>query len=110
MKKILLCIFSFIILLISCSKDDKPIDNLSKEQTVIMFFPWSTNLLPYFMQNISDFETTLQETKMKDERVLVCLATSPHNASLYEIKYNNGQCIADTLKHYSDINFTTEII
>lgn len=53
-------IFIFITLvsltiMISCSSEEEiVVPKEENEQTVIMFFPWSSNLLPYFQQNIKD--------------------------------------------------------
>lgn len=45
----------------SCHDDDKLIDEPT-EQTVIFFMPWSTNMTPYFEQNIADFETAIKQS------------------------------------------------
>ena len=57
-NKLLHIIFIFITLasltiMISCSSEEEiVVPKEENEQTVIMFFPWSSNLLPYFQQNI----------------------------------------------------------
>ena len=53
-NKLLHIIFIFITLaslsiVISCSSEEEiVVPKEENEQTVIMFFPWSSNLLPYF--------------------------------------------------------------
>ena len=54
----------------SCHDDDELIDEPT-EQTVIFFMPWSTNMTPYFEQNIADFETAIKGGLLKNERVIV---------------------------------------
>ncbi len=75
-------------------------------KTTIMFFPWSSNLLPYFQQNIQDFSSVIAQEEMKKQRVIVCLATSPDEMVLIELKRKKKQCVADTLHHYCGISFT----
>lgn len=76
------------------------------EQTVLMFMPWSNNLLTYFKQNIEDMKDAIEEIAPTTERVLVCLAESTTKTSLFELTYENATCTADTLKTYSSPDFT----
>lgn len=91
----------------SCAHDEDIILEEHTKQTVIMFFPWSTNLLSYFRQNIRDFAESIEKGVLKNERVIVCLSSSPYTAELFELKYERGKCITDTLKHYKNQSFTT---
>ena len=43
----------------SCHDDDELIDEPT-EQTVIFFMPWSTNMTPYFKQNIAQHENPIE--------------------------------------------------
>ena len=85
-------IFIFITLvsltiMISCSSEEEiVVPKEENEQTVIMFFPWSSNLLPYFQQNIKDFSKSIEERGSQNARVMVCLATTPNTADLMELK------------------------
>lgn len=111
-KKIsyIVLLLSILASIVSCSKEDEPIyQQRDNEQTIIMFFPWSSNLLPYFRQNIKDFSESIENRGLYAERVLVCIATTPNNAELIELKYDNGKCVPDTLKNYSNVDFTTQI-
>lgn len=91
---------------ISCRDNEDPIiPEKQTEQTIIMFFPWSTNLLSYFQQNIRDFSEAIEKKGLNSERVIVCLSSSPSTAELFELKYKDGKCIADTLKYYQDQSF-----
>ena len=65
-----------------------------------MFFPWSSNLLPYFQQNIKDFSKSIEERGSQNARVMVCLATTPNTADLMELKYDNGSCIGSVEKYW----------
>lgn len=94
----------------SCTQDEDWMNsNKQTDQTIIMFFPWSTNLLSYFQQNIRDFSETIEKGILKNERVIVCLSSSPTTAELFELKYEQGKCITETLKIYQDKSFTSYV-
>lgn len=110
-------IFDFIIatLLIvvgvSCSNGDNP-DGPDGPvtpvgQTVFMFFPWSNSLLSDFRRTVEDMQTVVAQHSMKDERIMVFMATSEREAVLFELKKQNGRCLTDTLRRYSDRPFTS---
>ena len=67
LHKIFLLLLLATFMLTSCHDDDEPIDEPT-EQTVIFFMPWSTNMTPYFEQNIVDFETAIKGGLLKNER------------------------------------------
>lgn len=110
-------IFDFIIatLLIvvgvSCSNGDNPdgpdVPVTPVGQTVFMFFPWSNSLLSDFRRTVEDMQTVVAQRSMKDERVMVFMATSEREAVLFELKKQNGRCLTDTLRRYSDRPFTS---
>ncbi len=107
---VLVASFSFF----SCSSDDDddditPVDNTPKE-TVFFYMPYSGNLYSYFLQNIKAFETAVINNGGLDRKhLMVFIATSATNAYLYEISYNNGTCVHDTLKNYyfASADYTT---
>lgn len=110
-------IFDFIIatLLIvvgvSCSNGDNPdgpdVPVTPVGQTVFMFFPWSNSLLSDFRRTVEDMQTVVAQRSMKDERIMVFMATSEREAVLFELKKQNGRCLTDTLRRYSDHPFTS---
>lgn len=89
--------------------EDEPIDRSDNDQTVFMYLPWSTDLLSAFRQNIADMKTIIGKNILKNERVIVFLATSPKKATLYELTYKKGNCEQKTLKEYNfeDLEYTT---
>ena len=87
----------------SCHDDDELIDEPT-EQTVIFFMPWSTNMTPYFEQNIADFETAIKGGLLKNERVIVCISSTKSRANVIELRQE--QCVRDTLMFYSQPDFT----
>lgn len=108
MKKLLIYLLVLPLWLCSCYPDeDIPSIPPQTEQTVFMYFPWSTNLAPYFLKNIEDFKDAIANKILKNERVIVCFAESPAKAVLFELQYKKGECVADTLKHYQNPAFTT---
>jgi hypothetical protein len=101
--------FYMIVLLVACAsceynefEEPEEVDS-----TVIMFYPWSTNLKPYFDQNISDFATAIATEGLHNERVIVCIETTPNQASIIELKETNGALQRDTLSTFINTRFTT---
>lgn len=96
---------------VSCSSGDNPdgpdVPVTPVGQTVFMFFPWSNSLLSDFRRTVEDMQTVVAQRSMKDERVMVFMATSEREAVLFELKKQNGQCLTDTLRRYSDRPFTS---
>ena len=52
-------------------------------------------------------QTVVAQRSMKDERIMVFMATSEREAVLFELKKQNGRCLTDTLRRYSDRPFTS---
>lgn len=101
----------FIVVGVSCSNGDSP-DGPDAPvtpvgQTVFMFFPWSNSLLSDFRRTVEDMQTVVAQRSMKDERIMVFMATSEREAVLFELKKQNGRCFTDTLQRYSDRPFTS---
>ena len=101
----------FIVVGVSCSNGDSPdgpdVPVTPVGQTVFMFFPWSNNLLSDFRRTVEDMQTVVTQRSMKDERIMVFMATSEREAVLFELKKQNGRCLTDTLRRYSDRPFTS---
>ena len=104
-KKIIIALFA-VIAFISCSYEEEPIREQQTEQTVIIFMPWSTNLTPYFEQNIVDFETAISGGLLKNERVIICIASTTSHADIIELRQERDGCIRDTLGGYDQPDFT----
>ena len=101
----------FIVVGVSCSNGDSP-DGPDAPvtpvgQTVFMFFPWSNSLLSDFRRTVEDMQTVVAQRSMKDERIMVFMATSEREAVLFDLKKQNGRCLTDTLRRYSDRPFTS---
>ena len=96
---------------VSCSNGDNPdgpdVPVTPVGQTVFMFFPWSNSLLPDFRRTVEDMQTVVAQRSMKNERIMVFMATSEREAVLFELKKQNGRCLTDTLRRYSDRPFTS---
>lgn len=101
----------FIVVGASCSNGDSPdgpdVPVTPVGQTVFMFFPWSNSLLSDFRRTVEDMQTVVAQRSMKDERIMVFMATSEREAVLFELKKQNGRCLTDTLRRYSDRPFTS---
>lgn len=96
---------------VSCSNGDSPdgpdVPVTPVGQTVFMFFPWSNSLLSDFRRTVEDMQTIVAQRSMKDERIMVFMATSEREAVLFQLKKQNGRCLTDTLRRYSDRPFTS---
>lgn len=96
---------------VSCSNGDSPdgpdVPVTPVGQTVFMFFPWSNSLLSDFRRTVEDMQTVVAQRSMKDERIMVFMATSEREAVLFELKKQNGRCLTDTLRRYNDRPFTS---
>ena len=66
--------------------------------------PWSTNMTPYFEQNIADFKTAIKGGLLKNERVIVCISSTKSRANVIELRQEQG--VRDTLMFYSQPDFT----
>ena len=101
----------FIVVGVSCSNGDSPdgpdVPVTPVGQTVFMFFPWSNSLLSDFRRTVEDMQTVVAQRSMKGERIMVFMATSEREAVLFELKKQNGRCLTDTLRRYSDRPFTS---
>lgn len=101
----------FIVVGVSCSNGDSPdgpnMPVTPVGQTVFMFFPWSNSLLSDFRRTVEDMQTVVAQRSMKDERIMVFMATSEREAVLFDLKKQNGRCLTDTLRRYSDRPFTS---
>ena len=95
-----------LVTLVSCRDDEGLIWEQQTEHTVIFFMPWSTNLTPYFEQNIADFETAISGGLLKNERVIICISSTKSLANVIELRQEEGRCIRDTLMFYSHPDFT----
>jgi len=108
MKRFLFLLLIFPLISASCSKDDDvPTPEDTTEQTILMYLPWGSNLLDYFQTNIEDMEKAMAQNPPQNTRVLVYLNTTPTQASLFELKYENGENTRTAIKSYSNHPFTT---
>ncbi len=101
-------------LMSSCSlfNSDKYTPPTHVDQTLIMFFPWSTNLLdPYFYYNIEDMLEGIGVNPPSSARILGCLQhAEAGKAEIFELYYDKSTGKSDKMlqKTYSSIDFTTE--
>lgn len=103
--------FAFLLIIIafvfsSCNKDEPSIEQ-EVDQTLFMYLPWASNLLSYFYTNIEDMEKAIETGILKNERVVVFFSTSESEASLFELKYQNGKCVRHNIRDYTNPPFTT---
>lgn len=70
-------------------------------RTLFMYFPWSGGLVQAFRTNISDMEKAVAAAGLDGQRVVVFLAESETEASMFELSYSNGRSSRAVLKNYS---------
>jgi hypothetical protein len=111
MKKIIILFFVLSFGFVSCITDELlvPQKPSETEHTLFMYMPWSTNLTSFFRQNITDFESALQNNLSLtiDNRLIVFFSSSATEATMFELKNENGNIVRDTLKSYRYPAFTT---
>lgn len=100
------CLFVFISCLFAACRIG-PVEPDSGKTTFI-YFPWSTNLTPYFHANLVAMEEAIQAEGLKGGRVIVFVSTDAANARMIEISCKNGVCSRILLKEYVNPQFTTE--
>jgi len=105
-KKSIITALLALVVFVSCSDEEEPIREQQTEQTVIFFMPWSTNMTPYFEQNIADFETAIAGGLLKNERIIICISSTTNRANVIELRQEEGRCIRDTLGGYDHPDFT----
>lgn len=99
---VVLCIWCFC----GCNDDEDVFAVHPSEQTVIIFMPWSTDMVTYFERNIADFETAVANGLLENERVIICMSSTPYRANIIELKLSKGKCICDTVGGYDMPDFT----
>lgn len=109
-QKNILVLFITFLLLTACSESYEPArEEETNEKTLLMYMPWSSNLTGYFYQNIKDMEACIEKMGgLHNERVIVFISKTSTEASLFEIKYEKGECQRIDIKPYSYPAFTTE--
>ncbi len=92
----------------SCSHDHKDDSQEENLRTLFIYMPWSTDLLSSFKTNLTDFEAAIERQKgLKRQRVIVYLAQSKTQASMFEIGYDGKGCTRRPLKEYTGTDYTT---
>lgn len=105
MKKNLLYILLLSLAIVSCHPTEPGLSR--KDQTVIFFFPWSTNLGTFFEKNILSIAAAVKQDILNDERIIIAFAQSQEHTELYEVKLKDGEAVKRPLKDYYDQNFST---
>lgn len=81
---------------------------IQKSHTVIVFMPWSSNLLPYFQQNINDMAKAINKKQLRESRVVVVQSISPSETAMTELYYTNNICRRKKLLSYPHADFTRQ--
>ena len=105
MKRVIFIYFILLVSLASCCKDDDPLPQTAG-QTLFVYMPWSSNLTSFFERNIEDIEKAIREEGLEKERVIVYFMSSPTEATLYELTYENGNVVRTVLMSYSSPDYT----
>lgn len=96
-----------VLCVVGCSPESDEPTVETADQTVVMFFPWSSTLLGDLGVSVRDMSNALARRGLKGQRVLVCMSTAESDAVLFELRCKNGRCVADTLRRYTDHTFTS---
>lgn len=76
-------------------------------KTVLMYFPWASDLTSFFYKNIADMGQAVASSAGDSVRVLVYMCTSATEAELYELVPQGSTCIHEPIKEYQDPAYTT---
>lgn len=104
MKKLLAIILSFCVLFgfSSCNDDEPEITRV--EQTLLMYFPWSTDLTFSLDKNVTDMQTAFAEYGTDKQRIIVYFAESSNTAKLFELVKAGDSYEKNMLKTYTFAN------
>ena len=114
MKKHFLALFGIlpVIFLASCHHHDTPEPEptpVMVDKAVVMYMPWSGggSIYSACLKNIQAMETAVEYRKgLGNTRLVVFIASTANRAHLIDIKYENGECVEDTLKTYEYLRST----
>jgi len=98
----------------SCSKDDGNDPNMpgipdtNASKTVFVYMPWTgdaSNLYEAFQHNLKNMKTAIQsQGGLGDRQLMVFISLSDTTGVLIREKYENGECVDDTIRRYSNTN------
>lgn len=116
LKHFFLLLFS-IIVLASCGGNDDPVDPFvptKTKNTLFVFMPYTANnngynsLYENLKINLEDMEQAIKQEKgLGNSQLIVFISESIKTSHLIYIGYNKGKCQRDTLKTYTDYDYTT---
>lgn len=119
LKHFFLLLFS-IIVLASCGGNDDPVDPVEPfvptktKNTLFVFMPYTANnngynsLYENLKVNLEDMEQAIKQEKgLGNSQLIVFISESIKTSHLIYIGYNKGKCQRDTLKTYTDYDYTT---
>ena len=119
LKHFFLLLFS-IIVLASCGGNDDPVNPVKPfvptktKNTLFVFMPYTANnngynsLYENLKINLEDMEQAIEQEKgLGNSQLIVFISESIKTSHLIYIGYNKGKCQRDTLKTYTDYDYTT---
>ena len=112
MKHIPRCVWLSILLtalftVSACHDDSVSSTPVTCKSTLFLYFPWSSDLTQYFIQNLSDIESSMKSVNMEGRKVVVFMSSSATQASLFELVGEGSEIKKVTLKNYSNPAYTT---
>lgn len=111
MKKLLMSLVLLVagcLIVASCDDDVVELDDMTK-QTIIMFCPWSGDMMySAICNNIDSIESGIKSKNgLGTTRLLVFICESSRSSKLFEITYENKTCERKTIEQFSGYQFTT---
>lgn len=73
--------------------------------TVLFFYPWSSNLTHYFEENIRSFKSALNEKDLQKNNIFVFISNTDSSACMYKITSKKGIYIHDTIAKFENYNY-----
>lgn len=100
--------------LFSCHSDDPDPNEPTAAKSVFVFMPHTANnsggnSLYYNLQaNLNDMEAAINDSHgLSGNRLIVFIAQDATTSRLIDFTYKKGHCVRDTLKTYTNIDYTT---
>lgn len=88
-------------LVAACNRDKIETPQAPVGRTILMFFPWASDLASYTKKNIRDMESVVASGALRDERILVFYMTGQTTGELFELRDGGGACVRLSKKSYT---------
>ncbi len=107
---ILSVIFTLTTVLCSCGNDDNEdyVEPTKADNTIFVFMPWTQSINSALVDNVNDMLAGIKANGgLGNDKLVLFVSSSATKANLIQILYKDNQCVRDTLKTYTNPDYTT---